>query len=99
MLCNNPNAFSSTGFASKAVPVNGRPSEKNPNVNQPVNNTLSSQPSKEVSVEKSFKVEEEEAAKPKLTETRKVKLPAVTDGQHRKHDVLIKLHITFLQVF
>lgn len=45
-------------------------------VNQPVNNTLSSQPSKDVSVEKSFKIEEEEAAKPKLTETRKVKLPA-----------------------
>lgn len=70
------------------------------NVNQPVNNTLPLQPNKEVSVEKSFKIDEEDAAKPKLTETRKVtplftSFMMVTDGQHYKwHDVLMKTHVT-----
>lgn len=46
------------------------------------------QPNKEVSVEKSFKIDEEDGAKPKLTETKKVNnfLPvshSVTGHHHR----------------
>lgn len=81
------NAFSSVRFASQEA-VNGK-SNKNMNVNQPVNNTLPLQPNKEVSVEKSFKIDEEDSAKPKLTETRKVtplftSFMMVTDGQRSK---------------
>lgn len=55
------------------------------NQNQTVNHTLPLQPNKEVIVEKSFTIDEEDAAKPKLTETRKVtpstSFTMLTDGQ------------------
>lgn len=47
------------------------------------------QPNKEVNVEKSFRMDEEDAAKPKLTETRKVSL-IVTDRKHCKwYDIVL----------
>lgn len=48
-----------------------------------MNNTLPLQPNKEVCVEKSFKSDEEDRAKPKLTETRKVTWSTII---HQFHD-------------
>lgn len=51
----------------------------NTNIERPFNDDLPLQPNKDVSAEKSVKTDEEDGAKPKLSETRKVT---------RKHKVI-----------